>query len=207
VNVRVVSATHRDLGEEVHAGRFRQDLYYRLNVIQIRLPALRERLDDLASICEAVLQRIADDAGVAPVPTMAADALRCLSVYPFPGNVRELENLLQRALALSGGEVIERADLGLDDIGPAEPEAQPAAAQPATPAALPPVAAAALPADLQAYLDGVERDMLLRALERYRYNRTAAGASMGLSLRQMRYRMARLGVTTGEAFGDRGDPS
>ena len=203
VNVRIVSATHRDLGEEVHAGRFRQDLYYRLNVICIRLPPLRERIADLGPICSAVLERIARDAGVTPVPTMSADALRFLSGYAFPGNVRELENLLQRALAMSGGEVIERQDLGLADNGVPEPVA-PALDEP--PRAVPPPAAppsaSALPTDLQAYLDGVERDILLRALERYRYNRTAAGASMGLSLRQMRYRMARLGVTAGENLGD-----
>jgi len=204
VNVRIVSATHRDLGEEVHAGRFRQDLYYRLNVIGIRLPPLRERIADLALICNAVLERIARDAGVTPVPTMSADALRFLSAYAFPGNVRELENLLQRALAMSGGEVIERQDLGLADSSVPEPAAPllDELPRPSPPAAAPVNVAAALPSDLQAYLDSVERDILLRALERYRYNRTAAGASMGLSLRQMRYRMARLGVTAGESLGD-----
>jgi two-component system, NtrC family, response regulator PilR len=154
-----------------------------------------------------VLERIARDAGVTPVPTISADALRFLSGYAFPGNVRELENLLQRALALSGGEVIEQQDLGLPlDSGAREPVA-PALDElprplPQAPPPEPAAAAVALPADLQAYLDTVERDMLLRALERYRYNRTAAGASMGLSLRQMRYRMARLGVTAGENFVD-----
>ena len=151
-------------------------------------------------ICDAVLERIARDAGVTPVPTISDDALRFLSGYAFPGNVRELENLLQRALALSGGEVIERAGPGpAADSGAREPVApaldERAAAAPAAPPE-PAAAAAALPADLQAYLDGVERDILVRALERYRYNRTAAGASLGLSLRQMRYRMARLGVVT-----------
>jgi two-component system response regulator PilR (NtrC family) len=203
VNVRIVSATHRDLGEEVHAGRFRQDLYYRLNVICIRLPPLRERIADLGPICSAVLERIARDAGVTPVPTMSADALHFLSSYAFPGNVRELENLLQRALAMSGGEVIERQDLGLADNGVPEPVAPALDERPrAVPPPAAPPSASALPTDLQAYLDGVERDILLRALERYRYNRTAAGASMGLSLRQMRYRMARLGVTAGENLGD-----
>jgi two-component system, NtrC family, response regulator PilR len=206
VNVRIVSATHRDLGEEVHGGRFRQDLYYRLNVICINLPPLRERASDLALICRAVLERIARDAGVTPVPTISADALRFLSGYAFPGNVRELENLLQRALALSGGEVIERQDLGLPmDSGAREPVAPALDELPRTLPPAPPEPAAVatpLPSDLQAYLDAVERDILVRALERYRYNRTAAGASMGLSLRQMRYRMARLGVTAGENFAD-----
>jgi two-component system response regulator PilR (NtrC family) len=212
-NVRIVSATHRDLGEEVHAGRFRQDLFYRLNVICIRLPPLRERIADLAPISRAVLERIARDAGVTPVPTLSDEALRLLSGYAFPGNVRELENLLQRALALSGGEVIEWQDLGLAESSVAEPvtaaldelpRAAPAGVPPAGPA--PALAPVPLPSDLQVYLDQVERDILMRALERYRYNRTAAGASLGLSLRQMRYRMARLGVITGEGLGERGDP-
>jgi two-component system response regulator PilR (NtrC family) len=204
VNVRIVSATHRDLGEEVHAGRFRQDLYYRLNVICINLPPLRERAADLGLICNAVLERIARDAGVTPVPTMSEDALRFLSGYAFPGNVRELENLLQRALAMSGGEVIERQDLGLAGNGVREPVAPKLDELPRHLPPTPelPATATALPSDLQAYLDGVERDILVRALERYRYNRTAAGASMGLSLRQMRYRMARLGVTAGDNLAD-----
>ena len=205
VNVRIVSATHRDLGDEVHAGRFRQDLYYRLNVIGIHLPPLRERIDDLQAICDAVLERIARDAGVTPVPRIGADALRLLSRYAFPGNVRELENLLQRALALSGGEVIERQDLGLPEQGAPEPVAAALDELPRSVAAPPaeaPGAATPLPKDLQAHLDAVERDILLRALERHRFNRTAAGASMGLTLRQMRYRMARLGVMAGDNFGD-----
>ncbi len=210
VNVRIVSATHKDLGAEVQAGRFRQDLFYRLNVIQIVVPPLRERIGDLPAVCAAVLERVAADAGVTPVPALSAAALDHLMRYGFPGNVRELENLLHRALALSGGAVIERLDLGLPDavlaaLGEAEAvETEPlrasAAARPAAAAVEPaaPVAvrdaALPLPRDLAAYLDQVEREILERALERHRYNRTAAGASMGLSLRQMRYRMARLGI-------------
>jgi len=215
VNVRLVSATHKDLGAEVHAGRFRQDLYYRLNVIQIRVPALRERLEDLPSICERVLDRIARDAGVSPAPRVSREGLLHLSRYGFPGNVRELENLLHRAVALTGAESIGVADLGVPELalGQGEPELRlPAeapepvrteAARPAAPVQQP------LPTNLAAYLDEVERDVLDRALERYRYNRTAAGASLGLSLRQMRYRMARLGVNVGgDTDGndtDRGD--
>jgi len=195
VNVRIVSATHRDLAEEVAAGRFRQDLFYRLNVIQIRVPPLRERMEDLGPICAAVLERIARDAGQWPPPVLARDAFDDLTHHAFPGNVRELENLLHRAVAMSTGEVIERADLGLagDLVVESDPEEVAArlAAARATPA-LP--VEGALPDNLEAYLDAVERDILARALERHRNNRTAAGASLGLSLRQMRYRMARLGV-------------
>jgi two-component system response regulator PilR (NtrC family) len=217
INVRIVSATHKDLGAEVQAGRFRQDLYYRLNVIRIAVPPLRERCDDLPAICSALLERIARDAGVSPIPVIAPDALDGLARYGFPGNVRELENLLHRALALAGGQRIERNDLGLPDEAPGGhgPAGSAAAQAPAGvaagmatgaatgiavgPAASAghgdlPVGAEALPRDLAAHLDEVERDILERALELHRYNRTAAGASLGLSLRQMRYRMARLGI-------------
>jgi len=201
VNVRIVSATHKDLGAEVQAGRFRQDLYYRLNVIQMMVPPLRERLDDLASICAAVLARLAADAGVSPPPTLDVEAMAQLARYPFPGNVRELENLLHRAVALSGGDVIGRDDLGLaDDTDEPLTDVAPAAAAPPSRAG---PDASALPADLAAHLDQVEREILLRALERHHFNRTAAGASMGLTLRQMRYRMARLGVNVGDHLGER----
>lgn len=203
VNVRLLSATHKDLAAEVAGGRFRQDLYYRLNVIQIRVPPLRERMEDLAPISARILQRIAADAGVAPVPALTPAALATLSRYSFPGNVRELENLLHRALALSSGDGIDLADLGLPDSvlglddAPAEPGDAPA--EPPLGAALPAEArgGAPLPSDLATYLDEVEKQILLRALEQHRNNRTAAGASLGLSLRQMRYRMARLEISVG----------
>jgi len=208
VNVRLLSATHKDLAAEVHAGQFRQDLYYRLNVIQIRVPPLRERLEDLVAISERVLERIARDAGVSPPPKLTRDALVHLARYPFPGNVRELENLLHRAVALSGGEVIDVYDLGLPESVFTDSAAQELdlitentrgdvlqavhrELAPMVPIEEP------LPNNLEQHLDHVERDILVRALERHRFNRTAAGASLGLSLRQMRYRMARLGVNVG----------
>ncbi len=203
VNVRLLSATHKDLAAEVAGGRFRQDLYYRLNVIQIRVPPLRERMEDLAPISARILQRIAADAGVAPVPALTPAALATLSRYSFPGNVRELENLLHRALALSSGDGIDLADLGLPDsvlgLDDAPAETGDVAAEPPLGAALPAEArgGAPLPADLATYLDEVEKQILLRALEQHRNNRTAAGASLGLSLRQMRYRMARLAISVG----------
>ena len=217
VNVRVLSATHKDLGVEVQAGRFRQDLYYRLNVIQIRVPPLRERLEDLAGIGERVLEWIARDAGMRPVPRLTPAALQHLSRHPFPGNVREFENLLHRAVALSGGDTIDAGDLALP--GEALADAWGAEAMPASapadavvptepPRPVPANAAPGLPSDLAVYLDDIERDMLLRALEQHRFNRTAAGASLGLSLRQMRYRMARLHVMDGadaNPDGERGN--
>ncbi|HZW74126.1 MAG TPA: sigma-54 dependent transcriptional regulator, partial [Caldimonas sp.] len=211
VDVRLLSATHKDLGAEVQAGQFRQDLYYRLNVIQIRVPPLRERLEDLMGIGERVLERLSRDAGVWPPPRLTRDALVHLSRYPFPGNVRELENLLHRAVALSGAEELDVYDLGLPESvftdSAAQELEQPAVAADA--AGDPMRSAAArmapieepLPSDLARYLDDVERDILVRALEHHRFNRTAAGISLGLSLRQMRYRMARLNVNVG---GDSG---
>jgi two-component system, NtrC family, response regulator PilR len=207
VNVRLLSATHKDLAAEVQAGQFRQDLYYRLNVIQIRVPPLRERLEDLVSISEHVLERIAKDAGFASPPRLTREALVHLERYPFPGNVRELENLLHRAVALSGGEVIDVYDLGLPETVFTDTAAQELErlmgtteldvlqATRALPTMVP--IEEPLPRDLAVFLDDVERDILVRALELYRFNRTAAGASLGLSLRQMRYRMARLNVNVG----------
>jgi two-component system response regulator PilR (NtrC family) len=210
VDVRIVSATHKDLGAEVQAGRLRQDLYYRLNVIRIWVPPLRERIADMPAICAAALERIAADAGISPPPVLAPDALQHLLRYAFPGNVRELENLLHRALALAAGHEIGRADLGLPEevlheSAPAGSEPSPVAHAGTARTGAP--APAALPVDLAAYLDDVERDILERALARHRYNRTAAGASLGLSLRQMRYRMARLGVGAAEGPAERGDPA
>jgi len=170
-----------------------------------------------------VLERIAQDAGVVPTPHLTREALAHLQQHAFHGNVRELENLLHRAVALSAGDSIDVADLDLPDApsgrgetrqrvpatavpGGAEIEAQPAACAGAVaPSPREAPAAAELPADLAAYLDAVERDILVRALERHRCNRTAAGASLGLSLRQMRYRMARLGVVVdGDGIGSEG---
>ncbi len=203
INVRILSATHKDLAAEVAAGRFRQDLFYRLNVIQIRVPPLRERLEDLGLISNRVLARIANDAGVSPTPRLTAGALQTLSRYAFPGNVRELENLLHRALALAGGEWIDAGDLGLPDTLLDEDRSESQFAALETPVAAAPVAEGLslperLPSDLARYLDEVERAILLRALELHRFNRTAAAASLGLSLRQIRYRMARLAISAAE---------
>ena len=231
LDVRVISATHKDLAVEVKQGLFRQDLYYRLNVIEIRVPALRDRRADLADICLRVLERIAADTGLTHPPRLTAQALQHLSAYDFPGNVRELENLLHRAVALSGGPMIDVADLQLPasaDVGrPADPPdddpvrspprsaplADPTVAerpepQQVQPIPSPPPGVDEVPHDLVAYLDDLERQVLILALEKHRFNRTAAGAAMGLTLRQMRYRMARLGIHVdagGVTVGEGGD--
>jgi two-component system response regulator PilR (NtrC family) len=200
VDVRIVSATHKDLHAEVQAGRFRQDLFYRLNVIEIAVPALRERRSDLPLLCHALLARIARDAAM-PVPTLSAEVLRSLSEHPLHGNVRELENLLHRAVALSDGDMLhlDLVDSGaaaLSEHGVAE-AAAPAYLEPPPPKAVVPAKTApTVPTDLQGYLDQQEREILVRVLQETGFNRTAAAARLGLSLRQMRYRIARLGIST-----------
>jgi two-component system response regulator PilR (NtrC family) len=183
VDVRVVSASHKDLGEEVSSRRFRQDLFYRINVIVIGLPPLRERTDDLPALCEALLARICKDSGF-QMPRLADSVLSRLQTYPFNGNVRELENILHRAVALSEG-----GDFLLDMPDQPQPNIlQASATLQAAPQAAP------LPDNLQDFLDAQERDILSRVLQETRYNRTAAASKLGISLRQIRYRIARLNI-------------
>jgi two-component system response regulator PilR (NtrC family) len=193
VDVRLVSATHRDLSAFVKDGAFRQDLFYRLNVIGLRTPALRERREDLPDLAHALLQRICAESGQ-PAPELSAAALAWLQSCALPGNVRELENLLQRALALSSGEALQPEDFG-DPGGPEQTgEAMPPVIAAVTTATVP-VPTTGIPADLQTYLDDQERQVLLKALKETDFNRTAAAARLGLNLRQMRYRIQRLGIT------------
>ncbi len=175
VDVRIVCATHQRLGELVAAGRFRQDLFYRLNVIELPMPPLRECREDIATLASIIIGRLARQSGAA-VPRLSADALEELLDYDFPGNVRELENILERALALSPGE----------EIGPDDLRLAPAAA----PAAEADVAAGPLPD----YLDQVERERILEALGKTGFNRTAAAKLLGVTFRQLRYRMQRLAI-------------
>lgn len=189
VDVRIVSATHRDLAADVQAGRFRQDLYYRLNVIEIVVPPLRERREDLPALCHTLLARIAQESGVS-VPALTPTALAALARHPLTGNVRELENLLHRAVALSDGESLQVEEAL--EMAPAG--AVPAALQMPTLAAAVANSASDLPNDLQSWLDQQERDILVRALHEVNFNRTAAAARLGISLRQIRYRIARLNI-------------
>lgn len=179
VDVRILSATHQNLKAMVDAARFRQDLFYRLNVIELRMPALRERSEDIPQLAETLLARLSESSGL-PSARLAADAFAALKAYAFPGNVRELENILERALALSSGELIKADDLMLDpaDQGEASPAAQ------ATPGG----------ADLQDYLDLVERQVIEEALDKSGGNRTAAARALGVTFRSLRYRLERLGI-------------
>jgi two-component system response regulator PilR (NtrC family) len=201
VDVRLVSATHRDLAALVASGDFRQDLFYRLNVIELRTPALRERREDLPALIEALLRRLCDESG-APVPSVSPAALMWLQTHELAGNVRELENLLQRALAMSQGPSLEPDDFGALDDGDAAPQL--ALPEQPAPDAAPIEAGQSIPGDLQAFLDDQERQVLLKALKEADFNRTAAAARLGLNLRQMRYRIQRLGITmpSDPAFDD-----
>lgn len=179
VDVRIISASHRDLNAEVDAGRFRQDLFYRIDVIDLRMPALRERPQDIPVLSERLLERIRERHQDPTPLTLSATAMEALQGYPFPGNVRELENVLERAAALCEGPVIEAEDLHLPS-GDATPE--PAGAQPASGVAL------------ESYLGEIERQAILKALEETRWNRTAAARKLGMTLRSLRYRLAKLGI-------------
>jgi two-component system, NtrC family, response regulator PilR len=170
VDVRIVSATHKDLGAAVGSGHFRQDLYYRLNVIEIHVPALRDRREDLPMLCHDLLGRICRESGM-PVPELSGQVLARLQAHPFNGNVRELENMLHRAVALG-----ESSDLQV--------ETQPAGQ------------VVTVPENLQDFLDSQERGILTRVLQETGFNRTAAAAKLGISLRQIRYRIARLNIVT-----------
>lgn len=185
VDVRIISATHKDLAAEVQAGRFRQDLYYRLNVIEVVIPPLRERREDLPTLCTALLRRIANESGI-PVPTLSCAVLDQLACDPLLGNVRELENLLHRAVALSDE----------DDLQIEPSTRQPLIQEPAVITAPLDDDQVTIPSDLQGHLDSQEREILIQALRETGFNRTAAAARLGLSLRQMRYRIARLRIDT-----------
>jgi len=178
VDVRIICATHQKLAALVAAGRFRQDLFYRINVIELPMPPLRECREDIPLIVASILQRIAAQSGAAPARLSPA-ALDKLARYVFPGNIRELENILERALALSAAETIDVEDLRL--VPPAG-EGEPAAA-------------GAVPAEaLPDYLDSLERKAIVEALAKTGFNRTAAARLLGITFRQLRYRMQRLGV-------------
>ena len=179
VDVHIISATHQNLKDLVAAGRFRQDLFYRLDVIELNMPALRECSDDIPLLTERILQRLGREAGV-PAPRLTPAALKALALYPFPGNVRELENILERALALIGGEAIDAEDLHL----------APLAAAAETAPHLPEGGGG----PLQDYLDRVEKQAILDALQKTRFNRTAAAKLLGVTFRSLRYRMERLGL-------------
>ena len=170
-DVRIISATHQNLASLVEAGRFRQDLYYRLNVIDLNMPSLRDRSEDILLMARFLLDKLGGNQ-----VRLDRDAEKALCAYAFPGNVRELENTLERALALCDHQLITRADLNL------APTLPPASESPGS------------KYPLQDYLDQVERGAILEALEQARYNKTAAARVLGVTFRSLRYRLERLGI-------------
>jgi two-component system response regulator PilR (NtrC family) len=182
VDVRILSATHRNLGDLVARGLFREDLFYRINVIELRVPALRERSSDISEIAEAILQRLARRANTV-VLELSADAIQALEAYPFPGNVRELENVLERAMTLSVGGVITSDHIKV------RAAARPAVAEEVAKTAVPTADTA-----LESQLENIEREAIVTALEKTRYNKTAAAKLLGMSFRALRYRIKKLGI-------------
>jgi two-component system response regulator PilR (NtrC family) len=184
VDIRILSATHKNLADLVAQGLFREDLFYRINVIELRVPALRERSGDIREIAAAILERLARRTD-GPIPEISDPAVKMLEAYPFPGNVRELENVLERALTLSTGGVITPEHIRLRVASRAS------AAEAAVPAA---VATVAGDTALGSQLETIERDAIVKALEKTRYNKTAAAKLLGMSFRALRYRIKKLGI-------------
>ena len=181
VDVRILSASHKDLASLVDAERFRQDLYFRLDVIDLVVPPLRDRPEDIPYLCGHILQKLAARVG-ATTPVLSASAQSSLVSYRFPGNVRELENILERALTLCEGSEIQDTDLRLSSA-PAEDAAR-ADVQEESP----------WPDDLDSVLENVERQTILNALEEARWNKTTAAKNLGISRRTLRYRLEKLGI-------------
>ena len=178
VDVRILCATHKDLAAEVADGNFRQDLFYRLNVIELRVPPLRERREDIGLLADTVLRRLSDASGQ-PAATLAAEALEKLKNYRFPGNVRELENMLERAYTLCEGNLIRMEDLRLAETGGSRDNGEASLSQ---------------VDNLEDYLESIERKLIVQALEETRWNRTAAAERLGMSFRSLRYRLKKLGI-------------
>jgi two-component system response regulator PilR (NtrC family) len=182
IDVRIISATHRSLADQVEAGQFRQDLFYRLNVIELKMPALRDIPEDIPFMVEQVLARLSSQSGNEP-PKITEEAMLALRRYDFPGNVRELENILERALALCSNNTITEPDLYLTQVGAKDKSTAPLDGSLGT---------RGLP--LHDFLDQIEREAITKALEATRFNKTAAAKLLGITFRSLRYRLDRLGI-------------
>jgi two-component system, NtrC family, response regulator PilR len=181
VDVRVLSATHKNLSQLVAEGKFREDLFYRVNVIELRVPCLRERLEDVRELAESILRRLGRRMKITP-PMLGTDALAALTSYAFPGNVRELENILERAITLSTGGEVGASDIQLRSTPVLAPSGPPVNGPSATASAL------------GDHLEDIEREAIVKALEKTRYNKTAAAKVLGMSFRALRYRIKKLGI-------------
>ena len=197
IDIRLLSATHKNLAQEVQNRTFRDDLYYRINVIGLQVPALRERLDDIPVLVTHILMKIAEDQSV-PARTLTDGALSQLMSQKFPGNIRELENILARASALTETGYIDIDDLDqqqdVSTAGYAVPEAPAAANQLEGGSTAPKTLLEEVNGDLETYLASRERQILTEALTAHRWNRTSAARSLGISFRSLRYRLKKLGL-------------
>jgi two-component system response regulator PilR (NtrC family) len=189
-DIRLLSATHKDLANEVETGKFRQDLYYRINVIDVRVPSLRERLEDVPALTKNILTRIGTENGTAE-SRLENSAVNALNNYTFPGNVRELENILERALALSEGDSITADDLQFSSATTRDPVSSQDENSERSDKAHESHNAYG---DLEGYLEDIEREMISRALEQCRWNKTETAKMLGISFRSLRYRQKKLGL-------------
>ncbi|MEP4145670.1 MAG: sigma-54 dependent transcriptional regulator [Halioglobus sp.] len=189
-DVRLLSATHKNLTAEVDAGRFRNDLFYRINVIDLQVPSLRERAQDLPQLARTILERISSEQGEEKL-MLEDSAIEALSSYSFPGNVRELENILERALALSDGGSITAEDLQFPSMSPRNPTAR---SRKSDQEGTTPWSVEEAYGDLEGYLDEMEKQILSKALEESRWNKTATAKLLGISFRSLRYRLKKLGL-------------
>lgn len=197
-DVRLLSATHKDLAYLVKTNDFRQDLFYRLNVIELRMPSLEERPEDIPELAEHILARLSREHNHPP-PKLTPEALQALQNYSFPGNVRELENTLERAFTLCEGQDINPEDLQLPQTEagvPFIPEFQPIPSTSAAPQpdASVPVSPPPDETNLESYLEEIEKEVIMKALEATRYNKTAAAEKLGITFRALRYRLKKLGI-------------
>jgi two-component system response regulator PilR (NtrC family) len=204
VDVRILSATHKNLAALVEQGQFRQDLFYRINVIELRVPPLRERRGDVPLLADYVLRQLAAKSGGGAPVRLLPEARQALEDYDFPGNVRELENILERAVAMCDGDRIEASDLMLPQRPPrhgAEAPAHsgghhapPAYAPTQSPAAAAPTQTPSSELPLDDYISNLERTAIMKALEESRYNKTAAARKLGITFRALRYKLKKLGI-------------
>jgi two-component system response regulator PilR (NtrC family) len=189
VDVRILSATHKDLARLTQMGQFRQDLFYRINVIELRVPPLRERRNDVPKLASRILERLAGQSGMA-VPRLKPEALEALTEYDFPGNVRELENILERAIALCEHDVITVGDLMLKPSSPSRVRDEDEDYEDDGDD----LASGTDGVGLDDYISNVEREAILKALQETRYNKTAAAKKLGITFRALRYKLKKLAI-------------
>ena len=183
INVRIISATHKDLQVEVANGTFREDLYYRINVIELRVPSLRDRGEDIPALSEYFLQSLSTRYEL-PLASLSTEAMKKIQTYNFPGNVRELENILERAFTMSDGNIIQTDDLML----PKMPQVTP------TNSSHEQIDITQAMGDFDGFIEDLERQILEYALEQTRWNKTAAAELLGISFRTIRYKLKKLGI-------------